>query len=257
MKRTLSLIGLTVLVSACQPASVGTTTLSPTATEPTRTVAADSVALLSYDGIGVCSAPLGLPPSPWQTVDPKEEYYGATTDPMSDALDGFAEAIGYLGATAFTSDRSREALRASILEWAAADAMQWPRDWNSGSDSGPATVFFTTHTMVPVVIAYGEHRGAFSLEEQVTIETWMKRLVDRTGNNERMRRWTLDNKGYLWGSLALAYGIIADENAYIQRGVETYRTAIRASGPTAAFPTTADAAAVRSTIRTRPSHRLS
>ncbi|MBQ2259875.1 MAG: alginate lyase family protein [Loktanella sp.] len=193
----------------------------------TRSVPAPSVALMSYDGLGNCAVALRPVPAPWLVVDPKAEYYGATSDPMSDALDGYADAIGRLGAAAYGSTTAQAALRVAILSWAQADAMRWPTNWNDGPDSGPATVYFTTHTLVPVVIAYGEHRALFSATEQMLIEAWIKRLVDRTGNNEWMRRWTLDNKAYLWGSFAMAYGIISDDEAYIQRGVRIYQTAIR------------------------------
>lgn len=155
---------------------------------------------------------------------------------MSEALDGYADAVGRLSAAAFRSEAAQQRLRNALLSWAQQNAMQWPRDWNSGPDSGPATVYFTTHTMVPVAIAYGEHRDLFSAEEQVVIEAWMKRLVDRTGNNERMRRWSVDNKGYLWASLAMAYGIIADDDAYVRRATRLYQGAIRAMRSDGSLP---------------------
>lgn len=192
-----------------------------------RSVAAPSVPLLSYNGRGNCNVALRSVPAPWPVVNPKAEYYGATSDPMSDALDGYADAIGRLGAAAYGSASAQATLRGAVLSWAQADAMRWPANWNSGPDAGPATVYFTMHTLLPVVIAYGEHRDLFSAEEQVLIEGWMKRLVDRTRNNEWMPRWTLDNKGYLWGSLSMAYGIVADDDTYVRNGVRVYQTAIR------------------------------
>lgn len=229
MRRIASaLLSASLFLSACQ-----TTT---TSADVTRSGPAPSVKLLSFNGLGNCQVALRAVPAPWLVVDPKEEYYGATNDPMSDALDGYADSIGRLAAAAFRSDSAKAQLRNAILEWAQSNAMQWPADWNSGPDSGPATVYFTTHTMVPVAVAYGEHRNLFSADEQATIETWMKRLVDRTRNNERMRRWSVDNKGYLWASFAMAYGIIADDEAYVRQATRIYQGAIRAMRSDGSLP---------------------
>lgn len=208
-------------LSACQTTTEGSATVAK------RTVPLPSVPLMSYNGLGTCAVSSRSVPAPFLMVDPKDDYYGATSDPMSEALDGYADAVGRLGALAFGSGAAQARLRSAILSWAQADAMQWPRNWNDGDDSGPATVYFTIHTLVPVIVAYGEHRALFSAEEQVTIEAWMKRLIDRTGNNQRMRDWSVDNKGYLWGSAAMAYGIVTQDQSYIRSGTRSYQTAIR------------------------------
>ena len=220
--RTTAFAVTILALSACQPTTGGIATNSAIRQTPEP-----SVALLSYDGLGNCSVTPRTVPAPFLVVDPRDDYYGAESDAMSQALDGYAEAIGRLGAAAFVSSSAQAQLRDALLSWAEANAMQWPRNWNDGNDSGPATVYFTTQTIVPTIIAYGEHRALFSAEEQQTIELRLKQLVNRTGNNERMRRWSVDNKGYLWGSAALAFGIVTQDDSFIRRGTATYYTAIR------------------------------
>lgn len=220
--RTTAFAVTVLALSACQPTTGGVTSDSVARQTPEP-----SVALLSYDGLGNCSVTPRPVPAPFLVVDPRDEYYGAESDAMSQALDGYAEAIGELGAAAFVSSSAQAQLRNALLSWAEANAMQWPRNWNDGNDSGPATVYFTTNTLVPTIIAYGEHRDLFSAEEQETIERWLRQLVNRTGNNERMRRWSVDNKGYLWGNAALAFGIVTQDDGLIRRGIGTYYTAIR------------------------------
>lgn len=203
---------------------------------PQRATAAASARPLSWDGIGRCNIGLPAVPAPVQAVVMRDEYYGSETDAMSRALDGYAAAISALGAAAFTSDPAEARLRDALLSWARADAMRWPANWNSGDHSGPATVYFTIHTMLPAAVAYGEHRDAFSAAEQAEIEGWMKRVVDRGGSNSWMREWRLDNKKYLYGALSMAFGIAADQPSYINRGADIYRTAIRGLRPDGSLP---------------------
>lgn len=228
---TFGIASLGFLASCQVTGGTGTSDASVTRSGP-----APSVSRLSFNGLGNCQVGLKGVPAPWLLIDPKEEYYGATSDPMSKSLDGYADAVGRLAAAAFRSDAAKEQLRSAIIGWARSNAMQWPSGWNNGPDSGPATVFFTTHTMVPVAVAYGEHRELFSLEEQAVVESWMKRLVDRTGNNEQMSRWSVDNKGYLWASFAMTYGIIAEDQSYVRRATRIYQGAIRAMRSDGSLP---------------------
>jgi hypothetical protein len=51
-----------------------------------------------------------------------------------------------------------------------------------------------------------------------------------------MRGWSVDNKGYLWASLAMAYGIIAEDDAYVRRATGIYQGAIRAMRSDGSLP---------------------
>ncbi|RED18633.1 alginate lyase family protein [Pontivivens insulae] len=223
---TLTTLPLLAVLAACGPQTAGS---SPTA----------SMSFASSQPFGAplpgCSVDRDTPTPPWEIVDPRDEYYGAETDPMSTALDGFAAAMQTLTVRAASDPAAEAQLRQSILAWARADALRWPRDWNAGRDSGPATVYFTAHTIAPTAIAYGTWKSSFSPDEQAIVEGWLDRVLERTGNNPRMRGWN-ENKKFLYGVGLMAYGIAAENTDAFNRAVRIYQRGIDAMRPDGSIP---------------------
>jgi hypothetical protein len=174
-----------------------------------------------------CNASYGIGEPPVILIDLPDRYTGKLASDVSAKLDRAKDHFMSVGEAAFFSKAAKDQLRNDLLAWVDADALQWPETWNTGDDRGPATVYFTTVTLLPMIVTYGHHKNIFDEMEVERIENWFRDRLDTVGNTPWMHKWKLDNKKYLYGSVQMALGIITDDVQRVNLALNIYETAIQ------------------------------
>ena len=165
------------------------------------------------------------------------EAYGERVGAVDDAITWFSDAASGIRNSRVTEDmfgagpRQIEALKATLIAWAEADAFRkgirvsWgarPVDWQ-------ATVLITAIVTATATIAED-----LTPEDRMTLGPWLASLVADVGNSTWRHR--SDNHHYFQMYLAMVWGLMVGDDPLVQETIERYKLALHDMRPDGSWP---------------------
>lgn len=167
-------------------------------------------------------------PGPLVTIA-LDERYGERDRSVEQAARWFAEANTALRRGA--SEESRRRVKATLIDWANADALSsgirvsWgnqPVDWLVMTLI--SSIVATTASLAPEI----------SAEERMVIGPWLNGLVQDVATSHWAQRQ--DNKAYMTAYISMVWGYMVSDFAAVQKSVDVVKLAIHDMRPDGSFP---------------------
>ena len=168
-------------------------------------------------GMNVRNYPGDLPDRLDQDFSKYREIYQGEID---DYLHAYSDYLMLLTAHATWSLDASARLKTEILK----NAIRQPLKYNAKAEGRPT--FHVLLIMVPITIAYAQHKNDYTKDERKLVDNWIKNKLNTIMKDSYLGFTDTDNKKYYIGVWLAAFAKATGDTSYLNKAISIYKKAI-------------------------------